>query len=80
MALLNGEISGHFTQTTILDKVLTKNGKEKYPIYNLIYDMLYLYGNEKNYNIIINDLDDYGFELLTYRGEEPMYLIYSLKD
>nr|DAZ72807.1 MAG TPA: hypothetical protein [Caudoviricetes sp.] len=25
-------------------------------------------------NIIINDLDDYGYELMEYRGEKPMYL------
>lgn len=74
MVLLNGEISGHFTQSTVLDKILTANGKEKYPIINLIYDMLYLYGNEKNYNIIINDLDKLGVEMQKYIGSGNIYL------
>lgn len=74
MILLNGEISGHFSQSTVLDKILTANGKEKYPIINLIYDMLYLYGNEKNYNIIIKDLDKLGVEMQKYIGSGSIYL------
>jgi hypothetical protein len=33
-----------------------------------------MYGNEPAHNIIINDLDMYGLELLEYRYDEPMYL------
>jgi hypothetical protein len=32
------------------------------------------YGQEKTENIIINDLDEYGYELWEYRGDKPMYL------
>jgi hypothetical protein len=29
-------------------------------------------------NIVINDLDDFGWELWEYRGDKPMYLFYEL--
>jgi hypothetical protein len=51
MAQLNGEIGGYFGQTTILDCFNGINGKEKYPIEQIIRDMLILIGNEKFHNI-----------------------------
>jgi hypothetical protein len=36
--------------------------------------MVHLYGGEPLHNIIINDLDISGLELLEYRYEQPMYL------
>jgi hypothetical protein len=51
MALLNGEISGHFGQTTVLDIIEEEDAsgnikRTKFPIYNIILDMLQMYGNE----------------------------------
>jgi hypothetical protein len=36
--------------------------------------MIHHYGGEPYYNIVINDLDDYGLELLEYRYDEDLYL------
>jgi hypothetical protein len=36
--------------------------------------MVHVYANEPYHNIIINDLDTYGLELLEYRYDTPMYL------
>jgi hypothetical protein len=35
---------------------------------------VHTYANEPYHNIIINDLDAYGLELLEYRYDIPMYL------
>jgi hypothetical protein len=36
--------------------------------------MVHVYAGEPYWNIIINDLDTYGLELLEYRYDIPMYL------
>lgn len=46
----------------------------KLPIYTIIQNALKEYGQERAENIIINDLDQWGYELWEYRGEKPMYL------
>ena len=46
----------------------------KLPIYTIIQNALKEYAQERAENIIINDLDQYGYELWEYRGDEPMYL------
>lgn len=46
----------------------------KLPLYLIIKNALKEYGQERAENIIINDLDQYGYELWEYRGDEPMYL------
>lgn len=56
------------------------------PIYKIIKEAVHVYGHEPYHNIIINDLDDYGYELWQYRGgskdteEEkisPLYYFYK---
>lgn len=44
-------------------------------IEEILKNMLNAYGKELPHNIIINDIDDYGLELLEYRGNQPLYLI-----
>ena len=46
----------------------------KLPIYKIIQNAVKTYGQERSENIIINDLDQWGYELWEYRGEQPMYL------
>ena len=46
----------------------------KLPIYLIIQNAVKTYGQEKAENIIINDLNQYGYELWEYRGDNPMYL------
>lgn len=50
---------------------------EKLPLKLIIREAVHTYANEPYHNIIINDLDDYGLELLEYRGDEdhPLYLV-----
>jgi hypothetical protein len=40
---------------------------------------VHTYANEPYHNIVINDLDTYGLELLEYRYDIPMYLYHSAK-
>jgi hypothetical protein len=37
--------------------------------------MIHMYGGEPYHNIIINDLDTNGLELMEYKNQDPMYLI-----
>lgn len=91
MTLLNGEMGGLFSTSTTLDtfEQVAKDGSiklEKRPIYNIIHDLLHLYSGEPEHNIIINDLDAYGYELWDYRGsksngeEMPMYIFREYED
>lgn len=54
------------------NKILTK-----IPLKRIILEAVHTYANEHYYNIIINDLDETGLELLEYRGEEPIYFVYD---
>ena len=83
MCLVNGDLGGNLTALTYLfDTVEEENGynsyyKRKLPLRRIIREAVHTFAKEPYHNIIINDLDDWGLELLTYRGEEPMYLSYS---
>lgn len=51
--------------------------KEKIPLEKIIREAVHTYGKEPYHNIIINDLESYGLEQLTYKGEEPLYAFYD---
>ena len=85
MALLNGETGGHLTSTVDF-------GVEEYhdlenntttfidiPLKTIIQEMLHTWAGEEYHNIVINDLDIQGYELLEYRGDKPLFLTYSIK-
>lgn len=82
MALLNGEITGKIhansTRFDIIDEYDKDNNliQKKIPIKEIISELVHEYGNEPFHNIVINDIDDFGLELLEYRGREenPLYL------
>lgn len=79
MALLNGEISGHFGQQTVLDLIETEEQegvyvRKKYEIDKIIYDLIYMYGNENLHNIIINDLEKLGLKMVKYIGKGTIYI------
>lgn len=89
MVKLNGEMGGLFSVSTTLDTIETinKDGSvsyDKIPIYYIIRNMVHELGGEPWHNIIINDLDEYGYELWEYRGvkrggeEMPMYMFYEV--
>ena len=80
MCLLNGDVGGIINARTdfgTYDFTDTETGitvNEKYPIKQIIWDAVHAYANEPFHNIIINDLDELGLELLDYKYDVPMYL------
>lgn len=84
MCRLNGEVSGNIMMSTDFGTIETvqKNEEtgeltttiEKLPIYMIIQNAVKEYGQERAENIIINDLEQWGYELWEYRGDQPMYL------
>lgn len=51
--------------------------QEKLTIKNIILEAVHTYGKEAYQNIIINDLDECGLEMLQYRGDKDLYLLYN---
>lgn len=84
MSLLNGDIGGSITAQTQFDSWEEERNNEwvikKYPIKQIIRDAVHQYGGEPFHNIIINDLDEMGLELLEYRYDDPMFLIRELEN
>lgn len=79
MCLLNGEVGGNFESSIDFGVIEEENQKgewiiRKLSIPEIIRNMIHTYGGEPYHNIIINDLDTYGLELLEYRYDVPMYL------
>lgn len=79
MCLLNGEVGGSL-ESSIDFGTIEEETEEgiwqitKIPIYQIIRNAVHVYGGEPYHNIIINDLDNFGLELLEYRYDIPMYL------
>ena len=79
MCLLNGEVGGSLTSSVDFGQIEEEDEYgnwviRKIPIPEIIRNMVHVYANEPYHNIIINDLDTYGLELLEYRYDTPMYL------
>ena len=79
MCLLNGEIGGSLESAVDFGQIEEEdaNGNwviRKIAIPEIIRNMIHTYAHEPYHNIVINDLDTYGLELLEYRYEKPMYL------
>jgi hypothetical protein len=82
MCALNGELGGSLTSSvdfgTVEDTITVGTEKmtkiTKLPVKDIIRNVVHLYGGEPLHNIIINDLDMSGLELLEYRYDIPMYL------
>ena len=82
MCLLNGEFGGVLESSVDFGCIEEedRNGNwitRKLPIQEIIKNAVHVYGREPYHNIIINDLDTYGVELLEYRYDMPMYLYRS---
>jgi hypothetical protein len=83
MCLLNGDMSGSIhansTQFDIVEDILEDGSskKTKLPIKDIIRELVHGHAGELMHNIIINDLDDFGLELLEYRGSEPLYILFE---
>lgn len=79
MCLLNGEIGGSLTASVDFGQIEEEDEYgnwviKKIPIPEIIRNAVHTYANEPYHNIIINDLETYGLELLEYRYDIPMYL------
>jgi hypothetical protein len=82
MSFLNGDLGGSLTAPISFDSLEIKDTvtiKEKYTIRHIIREAVHAWGLEPYHNIIINDLDENAIELLEYRGDSPMYLLYNVK-
>ena len=80
MVLLNGEVGGVVPASWDFGKIDVTNPdgsitQDFYPIKDIIYQAVHEYAQEPWQNIIVNDLDDYGIELLQYMGSTPLYYI-----
>ena len=79
MCLLNGEVGGSLESSVDFGTIEQEdsNGNwvmTKVPIQDIIRNMVHTYAGEPYHNIIINDLDTYGLELMEYRYDLPMFL------
>lgn len=80
MCLLNGDLAGVLPHTTdfgieeYYDAVTNTTTYTSVPIRRIIQESVQNFGNELPQNIIINDLEDAGLELLEYRGDKPIYM------
>ena len=81
MSKLNGEMGGVITSLTHdFGKVLeiAADGsytEEDLKLKDIIIAAVHQFANEPMYNIVVNDLEDQGLELLEYRGKDPFYLL-----
>ena len=84
MCLLNGDLGGNLPATIdfgteeYVDLESKATTYIKVPIKKIIREALHTYALEPYHNIIINDLDEAGLELLEYRGDDPLYLLYDV--
>ena len=88
MCLLNGEVGGSINASTDFGKLeeyeTLANGEIirniiEIPIPDIIKNAIHAFAGEPMSNIILNDIDNYGLELLEYRvkdgdNEKPMYM------
>jgi len=82
MCLLNGDISGalfaaHEFSTIYITHRDGTISKEAIPIYTIIREAVHQYAQEPYHNIVINDLDTCGVELLDYVGDDAKLYIYD---
>lgn len=81
MSLLNGTAGGTITALTVdfgkIDEIDSAGNitTKDLLLKDIIREAVHEYAKEPFHNIIINDLDDVGVELLEYRGRNPMYMI-----
>ena len=85
MCLINGDVGGalfaahefSIIYTTHADGTITK---DYIPVYEIIKEALHTYAQEPYKNIVINDLNSCGVELLDYIGTDINMYIYNQRD
>jgi len=66
-----------YSESATYYRYTTTVSTETIKLKTIIKEALHTYGNEHYYNIIINDLDDVGLELMEYRGDNNLYVLYN---
>ena len=79
MCLLNGEVGGSLEASVDFGNIEEESADGVWtitpiPVYEIIRNAVHTYAGEPYHNIIINDIDDYGLELLEYRYDTPLFL------
>ena len=82
MCLLNGEVSGQLFAAHEFSTIYTthKDGtitKDKIPIYQIIKEAIHTYAQEPYSNIVINDLDTCGVELIDYVSDDAIMYVFE---
>ncbi len=81
MCLLNGDMGGSLFASIDFGKEEYYDSETKIttisdiPIKTIIREAVHAYAGDAWQDVIINDLDDLGLELLDYKGTKPLYLI-----
>ena len=86
MGLLDGTVGGSLTALSYdfgREDYTDENGvshRRKLPIRDIVTELIHEYAHEPWENIIVQDLDDFGVELLQYRGTatNPLYLFFNI--
>jgi hypothetical protein len=81
MCLLNGDLAGNIPHSTdfgveeYLDKTTGETTESKVILKTIIRNLVETFGGELPHNVIINDLEEAGLELLEYCYQtSPLYL------
>ena len=85
MCLINGDVGGALFAAHEFSIIYTEHAdgtitKDYIPIYEIIKEAIHIYAHEPYKNIIINDLNACGVELLDYIGTDINLYIYSKRD
>ena len=85
MAMLNGEMGGLFPHRTDVGTIeeyeydddgnIISRNVTPVTLKTIVREVVHKYGNEPLFNIIINDLDDTGLEMIDYSGDNDLYLL-----
>jgi len=82
MCLINGDISGNLFAAHEFSTIYTTHSdgsvtKDLIPIYDIIREAVHQYAQEPYRNIVINDLDTCGVELLDYIADDSILYIFN---
>lgn len=87
MCFLNGTLGGQLTATVNFgeEDIINDDSSitlKKVPIYDIIQKGVHTYAQEPLHNIIINDLEQVGYELWDFKGgsSESMYIFYKVDE
>lgn len=80
MCLLDGSVSGSLpADHDFANEAPEEEGEvyklKKIPLVDIITGIVINYGGDRTENLIVADLEQYGYELLDYRGSSPLYFL-----